>query len=57
MAVKEFKDNYSKCHDKIVGKVVEELQHFWPFVSTNKTTGQDPVYGSRRTERSSQEHY
>ena len=36
---KEFKDNYSKRHDKIVGKVAEELKHFWPFVSTNKTIG------------------
>ena len=36
---KEFKDNYSKCHDKIVSKVAEELKHFWPFVSSNKTIG------------------
>ena len=28
---KEFKDNYSKCHDKIVGKVTKKLKHFWPF--------------------------
>ena len=34
---KEFNDNCSKRHDKIVGKVSEELKHFWPFVSANKT--------------------
>ena len=38
---KEFKDNYSKRHDKIVGKLAEELKHFGPFVSTNKTIGSD----------------
>ena len=36
---KEFKDNYSKRHDKIISKVAEGLKHFWPFVSTNKTIG------------------
>ena len=35
---KEFKD-YSKRHDKIVGKVAEELKHVSPFVSTNRTIG------------------
>ena len=33
----EFKDNYLKRHDKIVGKVEEDFKkEFWPFMSTTR---------------------